>query len=38
MKNRVFGYCRISTQKQSIERQIVNIKSKYPDAVIIEEA
>lgn len=38
MKNRIFGYCRISTQKQSIERQIDNIKSKYPDAVIIEEA
>lgn len=38
MKNRIFGYCRISTQKQSIERQINNIKSKYSDAIIIEEA
>lgn len=34
---RIFGYCRISTNKQSIERQIRNIKSKFQDAVIIEE-
>jgi len=32
-----YGYCRISTAKQSIERQIRNIKSSYPDALIIEE-
>jgi len=32
-----YGYCRISTAKQSIERQIRNIKSNYPDALIIEE-
>lgn len=32
-----YGYCRISTQKQSIDRQIRNIKGKYPDAHIIEE-
>lgn len=32
-----YGYCRISTAKQSIERQIRNIKSSYPDAIIIEE-
>lgn len=32
-----YGYCRISTQKQSIERQIRNIKGKYPEAHIIEE-
>lgn len=38
MKNRIYGYCRISTPKQSIGRQIENIKSKYPNAVIIEEA
>ena len=36
-KNRTFGYARISTMKQSLERQIENIKSKYPDAVIITE-
>lgn len=33
----VYGYCRISTQKQSIERQIRNIKDQYPDAVIVQE-
>lgn len=32
-----YGYCRISRQKQSIERQIRNIKAEYPDAVIIQE-
>lgn len=34
---RVYGYCRISTMKQRLERQIENIKAKYPDAVIITE-
>ena len=33
----LYGYCRISTKKQSIERQIRNIKASYPTAVIIEE-
>lgn len=33
----VYGYCRISTAKQSIERQIRNIKAAYPDATIVEE-
>lgn len=37
-KHAVFGYCRISTIKQKIERQISNIKAQYPDAVIYEEA
>lgn len=37
-KAKVYGYCRISTSKQVIGRQIDNIKSKYPEAVIIEEA
>lgn len=32
-----YGYCRISTAKQSIERQIRNIKNSYPNAHIIEE-
>ena len=32
-----FGYCRISTNKQNIERQVRNIKSAYPKAVIIKE-
>lgn len=33
-----YGYARISTSKQSIERQIRNIKAAYPDAVIVQEA
>lgn len=33
----VYGYCRISTPKQSIERQIRNIRENYPDALIVEE-
>lgn len=32
-----YGYVRISTKKQSIERQIRNIKSRYQEAVIIQE-
>ena len=32
-----YGYCRISTKKQNIERQIRNIKGIYPDAVIVRE-
>lgn len=34
----IYGYCRISTSKQSIDRQIRNIKSSYPTAVIVQEA
>ena len=33
----IYGYCRISTQKQSIERQIRNIRSHYPKAIIFQE-
>ena len=33
----VYGYCRISTKQQSIERQVRNIKAEYPQAVIITE-
>lgn len=32
-----YGYCRISTAKQSIERQIRNIRSEHPNAVIVQE-
>lgn len=32
-----YGYCRISTRQQSIDRQIRNIKSVYGDAVIVTE-
>ena len=35
--NRTYGYCRISTSKQNIARQIRNITRSYPDAKIIEE-
>lgn len=34
----IYGYCRISTNRQSIERQIRNIKAAYPKAVIIQES
>lgn len=33
----IYGYTRISTKNQSIERQIRNIKKLYNDAVIVEE-
>ena len=36
-KANVYGYARISTMKQSIQRQIDNIKTIYPNAVIITE-
>lgn len=34
----IYGYCRISQPKQSIDRQIRNIRSAFPDAVIVQEA
>lgn len=34
---KVYGYCRISTRKQNIERQIRNIKEQYPRAEIYRE-
>ena len=34
---KTYGYCRISTGKQNIERQIRNIKYDYPEAMIVEE-
>lgn len=33
----IYGYCRISTSKQNIERQVRNIKRDYPNAKIIKE-
>lgn len=33
-----YGYARISTSKQSIERQVRNIEREYPGAVMIREA
>lgn len=32
-----YGYCRISTKKQNIERQVRNIKKAVPDAIIVRE-
>lgn len=34
----MYGYCRISTKQQNIDRQERNIKVLYPDAIIIKEA
>lgn len=34
---KIYGYCRISTKQQSIERQNRNIKELYPSAMIINE-
>ena len=33
----IYGYCRISTPRQNIERQVRNIRTEYPDAIIIKE-
>lgn len=37
MSAKVYGYCRISTKQQSIDRQIRNIKAKYQESIIITE-
>ncbi len=34
---RIFGYCRVSTSKQNIERQVRNILAEYPTAYIYKE-
>ena len=33
----IYGYCRISRGTQNIERQIRNIREKYPEAHIVQE-
>ena len=33
----IYGYCRISTPHQNIERQVRNILAAYPDAHIVRE-
>lgn len=33
-----YGYCRISTPRQNIDRQIRNITERFPDAVIYRES
>ena len=35
--SKTYGYTRISTRKQSIERQIRNIQKEYPNAHIVQE-
>ena len=35
---KIYGYCRVSTPTQNIERQERNIKALYPNAIIIKEA
>ena len=35
---RIYGYCIINQKKQSIDRQIRNIKEAYPSAIMVEEA
>lgn len=34
---KIYGYARVSTKKQSIERQILNIKAEYPSAIMFQE-
>lgn len=34
---KVYGYCRISTSRQNIERQVRNILADYPKAKIVKE-
>lgn len=34
---RQYGYCRISTGKQNIERQVRNIQTAYPESIIVRE-
>lgn len=31
---RIYGYCRVSSKKQNIERQVRNILAVYPTAII----
>ena len=33
----IYGYCRISTPQQNIERQIRNILAQYPQAILYQE-
>lgn len=34
---KIYAYCRISTKKQNIERQIRNILAVYPEAIVVKE-
>ena len=37
MSNTIYGYARVSTARQKLDRQISNIKAAYPSAVIVTE-
>ena len=34
---KIYGYCRISAPHQSVDRQIPNIESAFPDSVVVKE-
>ena len=34
----IWGYARVSTKTQKLERQVRNIKAEYPSAVVVQEA
>lgn len=34
----IYGYCRVSTPKQKIDRQVENILREYPNAILVKEA
>lgn len=36
-RGRIYGYCRVSSGKQNIERQVRNILERYPNAIIVKE-
>lgn len=35
--SKIYGYCRVSTHEQSLERQVKNIKEIYPDSIILKD-
>lgn len=37
MKSKIYGYCRVSTMKQSLKRQEEDIKALYPEAIFIRD-
>ena len=34
---KTYAYCRVSTQRQSLARQIENVTKVYPDAIIYSD-